>query len=241
VVTNTEGEARDTLVVSASDVATLTDETFTVRAQAAGSSGNLLEEEAEITVGARAASITLQASPSSVPETGGNIELLALVRNTQGTPLANAAVNFRTEVGTLASGGSVKFTNAKGEVRDTLRVSAENLSAINEDRFEVSALVGGSGGSLISSDFLIRIQRAAPTAAFNAHAAGGNSVFFENTTTGTEPITFAWDFQSDGVIDSTVRNPTFNYGSPGSYTVRLEASNSSGSDVEIRTIAVPID
>jgi hypothetical protein len=242
VFTNAAGEARDTLTLTSTDVTALNDDSFTVRAQVAGGGGELIEREIEIAVGSRAGSITLQASPSSIPETGGSVGLLALVRNTQGAPLANAAVNFTTEVGTLASGGSIKFTDSRGEVRDTLQVTQANLDAIAEDRFDVSAQVGGSGGTLISDSFEVRVQRAAPVASFVVHRGGNaTSVFFENTTTGTEPITYAWDFQGDGIIDSTVKDPVFDYGSGGSYTVRLTATNSSGSDTEIRTISVPVD
>lgn len=242
VFTNASGEARDTLTLTAADVSSLRDDEFQVTAQTAGSGGNLLEEEVTISVGSQAGSITLQASPSSIPESGGSITLLALVRNTQGQPLQGAAVNFTTEVGTLASGGSIKFTDPKGEVRDTLNVTAAQLSAISEDRFDVGAQVGGSNGQLLTDSFEIRVQTAAPVASFRVHPSGQpNAVFFENTTTGSTPITYAWDFQSDGNTDSTAEDPVYDYGSPGTYTVRLTATNAHGSDVEIRSITVPVD
>lgn len=240
VYTNADGEARDKLTVSQSDIAGLNDDSFEVKAQTPGSGGNLVEQSVTIALGTQAASITMQATPSTVSETGGTVSLLAIVRNAQGAPLANAAVNFGTEVGTLASGGSVKTTDANGEVRDTLTVTQNNLAALSEDRFEVSAKVGGANGNLLSATYPIRVQRAKPTASFIAHAAGGNSVFFENTSTGTQPITYFWDFQGDNIIDSQTESPTFNYGNAGTYTVRLRAVNSAGEDVEVQTITVPV-
>ena len=37
-----------------------------------------------------------------------------------------------------------------------------------------------------------------------------------------------WDFDNDGVIDSTLQNPTHTYDKPGTYSVNLTVSNSSG-------------
>ncbi len=63
-----------------------------------------------------------------------------------------------------------------------------------------------------------------------------------------DPITFtnescnadsyAWDFDADGVTDSTDPNPEFSFSTPGSYTVSLTATNECGSDVRQRTIEV---
>jgi hypothetical protein len=54
------------------------------------------------------------------------------------------------------------------------------------------------------------------------------SVQFENTSTG-EALTYAWDFDSDGQIDSSEQNPTFSFTAPGTYTVLLTVTNSGGS------------
>ena len=46
--------------------------------------------------------------------------------------------------------------------------------------------------------------------------------------------TWAWDFENDGTVDSTVANPTFTYTAPGSYSIRLDVSNVGGSDTVTR-------
>ncbi len=46
---------------------------------------------------------------------------------------------------------------------------------------------------------------------------------------------WAWDFDNNGTTDSTVRNPSYTYSSPGTYTVKLTATNAAGSDVETKT------
>ncbi len=53
-----------------------------------------------------------------------------------------------------------------------------------------------------------------------------------------EPTAWAWDFQSDGVVDATTPNATFVYSSPGTYAVTLTVSNVTGTDVETKALVV---
>ncbi|MBI5852459.1 MAG: PKD domain-containing protein [Planctomycetes bacterium] len=46
---------------------------------------------------------------------------------------------------------------------------------------------------------------------------------------------WAWDFENDGITDSTQQNPAWLYATAGQYTVKLTASNSGQSDVELKT------
>ncbi len=50
-----------------------------------------------------------------------------------------------------------------------------------------------------------------------------------------DPTSWAWDFTNDGTTDSTLERPSFRYSIPGTYTVRLTATNSAGSDSETKT------
>ena len=43
-----------------------------------------------------------------------------------------------------------------------------------------------------------------------------------------QPVTYSWDFDLDGVTDSTNANPSFNYGSPGNFVARLTATDPFG-------------
>jgi len=45
-------------------------------------------------------------------------------------------------------------------------------------------------------------------------------VNFTDATKGN-PTSWAWDFNNDGVIDSTLQNPNYTYTAPGNYTVKL--------------------
>ncbi len=53
-----------------------------------------------------------------------------------------------------------------------------------------------------------------PVAGFSANVTSGIApvtVQFTDTSTGTPPLTYAWDFDNNGVTDSTSQNPVFTY------------------------------
>ncbi len=59
------------------------------------------------------------------------------------------------------------------------------------------------------------------------------AVQFRDASAG-EVTAWAWDFESDGVIDSTEQNPAHTYTSAGSYTVSLTVGGPEGTDTTIR-------
>ncbi len=188
----------------------------------------------DIAIGELAASMSFQVTPSSVAETGGVLELLALVRDDVSQPLAGAQVNFRSEVGTLASGGRFITTDADGEARDTLTVTAADLQLIGDDNFEVTAEVGGAGGSIISRTFQVGIQRS-PQASFSFQRAG-LVVTFTDTSSGN-PTSWQWDF-GDGTPISSQQNPVHAYSAPGTYVVTLSARNSIGTSTASNLVQI---
>ncbi len=187
-------------------------------------SGGVEPVTIEVGVGQLAASMSFQVTPSSVAETGGTLDLLALVRDDVSQPLAGAQVNFRSEVGTLDSGGRFLTTDANGEATDRLVVTAGDLQLIGDDNFEVTAEVGGAGGSIIARTFSVGIQRP-PRAAFTFQRAG-LVVTFNDTSTGS-PTSWLWDF-GDGTPSSNQQNPVHSYSDAGTYVVTLTARNSIG-------------
>ncbi|WP_321428946.1 PKD domain-containing protein [uncultured Methanolobus sp.] len=44
-----------------------------------------------------------------------------------------------------------------------------------------------------------------------------------------------WDFNNDGIVDSTIQNPEYTYTDAGTYNVSLTVSNANGSDTKLRT------
>lgn len=233
VFTDADGEAVDTLRVSNSQLGSYTGATFTVTAQTTGRDGAVREDTQEIDV-VRAASVDLQVNPATIPDTGGSLQLLAIVKNSAGVGVAGAPVNFGTDLGTLNSRGQILQTNSAGEARDTLRVTQTELATVPQGgTFQVRVSAGST-----SDSFSVRISSNRPTADFTATLLGNFRVFFDNLTTGQPPFNYFWDFQSDGVVDNTTENPTFNYGTTGSFTVTLRAANSLGDDTAIKTIVV---
>lgn len=66
--------------------------------------------------------------------------------------------------------------------------------------------------------------------ASKTEAIAGETITFTSTTAGGEsPYTYAWDFDNNGTTDNTTANPTYNYGSAGTYTVKLTVTDSTGS------------
>jgi PKD repeat protein len=86
---------------------------------------------------------------------------------------------------------------------------------------------------------LIRLREIPPppVAAFSGDVVTGAApltVTFTDASTNT-PTSWAWDFDNSGTTDSTSQNPSNVYSTPGTYTVKLTATNASGSDDEIKT------
>ena len=68
------------------------------------------------------------------------------------------------------------------------------------------------------------------------------AVKFTDASTGTLPLTYAWDFDNNGVTDSTLQNPIYTYTAAGTYTANLTVSNTAGSNpvTHVITVAAPV-
>ncbi len=90
-----------------------------------------------------------------------------------------------------------------------------------------------------TNSWLVTLPEAgtAPVANFTANVTSGDAplaVQFTDASTGS-PTAWAWDFENDGVVDSTERSPTHIYETAGTYTVNLTVANAAGSDTEVKT------
>ena len=68
-----------------------------------------------------------------------------------------------------------------------------------------------------------------------------NHIFSDISTTYDEILTWQWDFNNDGNIDSYDQNPVFTYDEPGTYSVKLIVSNDYISDTIVRENIVTIN
>jgi autotransporter-associated beta strand protein len=106
----------------------------------------------------------------------------------------------------------------------------------------------GMLGSIVTtnSNVVLHVTEGPPVASFSASPTGGLEplpVVFTDTSDGP-PTSWAWDFDNDGTIDSTDRNPTNIY-LAGAYSVRLIVCNGTGCDTNLQvgyiTVATAAD
>jgi beta propeller repeat protein len=79
-----------------------------------------------------------------------------------------------------------------------------------------------------------------PVASFTTNITEGFvplPVQFRNTSTGS-PMSLAWDFDKNGIVDSHKRDPVYIYNTRGIYTAKLNASNLFGYSTSQKTITV---
>ncbi len=80
-------------------------------------------------------------------------------------------------------------------------------------------------------------SRIPPTAAFTADPVSGVApllVQFTDASTGTAPLTYAWDYNNDGITDNTTQSPLYTYNVAGVYSVNLTVTNAAGSNSLLR-------
>lgn len=97
--------------------------------------------------------------------------------------------------------------------------------------WSVQAIDTAWAGSTFAGEGSFAITATRPSAGFTPSSqavAVGQEVTFTNTTTGTEPIDYLWNF-GDGET-STLENPSHAYLAPGAYTIILSATNAYGAD-----------
>ncbi len=130
----------------------------------------------------------------------------------------------------------------------------ENLSAGEEKTIMYEVNVPSTsklGTSIISGTFSaysippapvggsskITVNYPLPEAEFSASSPSGTAPLTVQFTdlSASNPNSWEWDFDGNGIIDSLDRNPAHTYENPGTYTVILRATNSTyGNDTEIK-------
>jgi YVTN family beta-propeller protein/parallel beta-helix repeat protein len=78
-----------------------------------------------------------------------------------------------------------------------------------------------------------------PTANFTASVTNGTApLVVKFTDLSKNAILWNWDFDNDGIADSTEQNPVYVYRTPGNYTVNLTASNGLNTNSKLANISV---
>ncbi len=180
--------------------------------------GTLAANVVQIVVGATAVdAVILGANPSSVPSTGGTVELLATVVSAAGQLLAGIPVTFVTNQGQLSA--AVVATDAAGQARTSLTTTQ-------------TATVTATAGSVTSGAATVTVLSPAPVSTATVVAAdngvtvgvGHQWTFTAQVTGGTgapQPTTYEWDF-GDGIGTTNNSNVTSHvYGASTANTARI--------------------
>lgn len=95
--------------------------------------------------------------------------------------------------------------------------------------FAVKAYDTSGNESLYSHEVSKIIESSKPTASFTGYPTSGTApltVNFSNNSSGHDtPFKYAWDFDSNDIVDSTLTNPSVLYTAPGIYSVKLTATD----------------
>nr|MBA3271261.1 Ig-like domain-containing protein [Acidobacteriota bacterium] len=89
-------------------------------------SGGARATDVEVLVGGAAAStVNVRTDPSSVPQNGGTVQVIATVRDISGNSLPSAQVVFTSDNGALAANSAL--TDQNGEARTTLTTNRQTV------------------------------------------------------------------------------------------------------------------
>ena len=117
--------------------------------------------------------------------------------------------------------------------------NASNVFAAGTYDIRLTASNPGGSNNVTKTEYIkVNEIPVAPEAGFIANKQSGNApltVRFTDQSTGTEPITYAWDFDNNGLTDSADQSPVFTYSSIGTYTVKLTVTNGAGIDSTLKT------
>lgn len=153
-----------------------------------------------------------------------------------GSPVAGDPVNFTNEsTGTLPISYVWDFGDSSATVTDTNPIHTYTTAG----QYVASLTATNAwGSSTYTATLNITAAPEAATAVFTQTGAlvVGQTVFFTNSSTGTEPISYLWDFGDGGT--STDTNPSHQYTAAGVYTVTLTATNDYGSSTATITIEI---
>ncbi len=193
VLTNAQGEARDTVTLTEFDVSGATDGFFFVTAETVDDTGEPLIADFEMSIGGFASTLNLATDPGTVPPSGGDFLLTATVQDDGGMPLEGATVFFSSDTGSLISRGGGRTTDGDGIAQDTLTLSPLDLEAFPGTSINVFASTLGLGNEEILDTDQILVSTSVGLIILEASLA---SVATDVTTTVTLTATVFDEFNN---------------------------------------------
>ena len=176
-----------------------------------------------------------------------------MVNTVQATP----AVAFTSDVRSGTAPLRVRFTdqstgtdpmtykwdfNNDGETDSTAQNPSFTYTTAGPYSVNLTVTNAAGSDSVLKTDY-INVTQVAPHTAFTSNVQSGTAplgVRFTDQSTGTDPMTYKWDFNNDGETDSTAQNPSFTYTTVGTYSVNLTVTNAAGSDSVLKTDYIDI-
>ena len=180
--------------------------------------------------GAAAASISLTASPGTVPAGGGTVTLSARPTDANANLLPGVPVSFSADAGTLSSSSAI--SDSLGEARISLTTDRDT---------QVTASVGAQTATVTIRVSVLPTVTIAATG--GAPTVGELTPFAVSVSVGTNPIRqVSVDFgdgtsQSLGSLTGST-NVTHTYSFAGTFNVVATATDTSGGVVSVATVLV---
>lgn len=131
----------------------------------------------------------------------------------------------------MPSSAAIKADNTKDNVEKVI-FDAPIAGAYTFSISHKGVLAASQNYSLIISGIQLNPVSPAPTAAFTGAPTNiciGDTVFFSDASTGN-PTSLEWTFSGGTPSSATNANPAIAYNTPGTYAVKLKATNVNGSD-----------
>ncbi len=144
----------------------------------------------------------------------------------QFTDLSENAIEWKWDFGD----GANSLEQSPIHTYSAAGVYTANLTVSNEN---------GTNSKLATITVLEKSAPILPVANFSTNVSEGYApLSVQFTDLSENAIEWKWDFDNNGVVDSTDRNPIYNYVAPGVYTANLTVSNTNGTNSRLATITV---
>lgn len=154
--------------------------------------------------------------------------ILTTPATTTGSEIRSA---YDTNLTTQANAQGIRVINVYDAI-DTIPLNNE-YDNYNASLFVDVVHPNNAGNLLISGLIYNKIQ--ATTVYSTSSTIGAAPLKVRFSESGTEAQVFRWDFENDGIIDSTKQNPVHTYGKAGTYTVNLTVQNEYGNFSTVKT------
>ncbi len=171
--------------------------------------------------------ITLNGSANSKPvaDTGGPY-----------TGIEGQAISLDGSASTDSGGNIVLYewdVDNDGIYEYSSSLPAQSHTYTQQGRYTVKLKLTDNLGATDEAITTANISDTLPDADFTGSPTNGTApltVIFTNKSSGyDQPLIYEWDFDNNGIIDSTAKNPSYTYTTEGRYTIKLSVTDSDGS------------